>query len=158
MNNPVSSPRAPLAVMIAGGGTGGHLFPGLAVAGELRRRHPEAQITFVGTARGLEARVIPREGYALDVIRSAGLKGKSLGARMRGAALLPVSFVDAWRALSRRRPHVVVGVGGYSSGPTVLMAAWRGIKTVVLEQNVAPGLTNRSLARWVDAAAVSYED
>ena len=93
----------PLSV-IAGGGTGGHLYPGIAVARELIAREPGAQVTFVGTAAGIEARVIPREGFALDLIRSAGLKGKSLRARLRGAALLPLSALDAWRVLSRRRP------------------------------------------------------
>ena len=76
-------------------------------------------VTFAGTARGIEARVVPREGFALDVMRSGGLKGKSLAARLRGLSLLPLSGVDAWRILSRRTPDVVIGVGGYSSGPVV---------------------------------------
>ena len=83
---------------------------------------------------------MPTEGFELDVIRSAGLKGKSLAARARGAALVPVGLVDAWRVLSRRRPHVVMGVGGYSSGPVVLAAAMRRIPTLVLEQNAVPGI------------------
>ena len=146
-----------LRVVIAGGGTGGHLYPGLAVARELQRRVPSARVTFAGTARGLEARVIPREGFELDLIRSAGLKGKSVGALLRGAALLPASALDAWRVLTRRRPMVVIGVGGYSSGPIVLAAALHRIPTLVLEQNATPGLTNRVLARVVDAAAVTFE-
>src|SRR5688572_16933570 len=158
MNAGAHAGRRRLAIVIAGGGTGGHLYPGLAVAHEVRRRHPDAQVTFVGTARGLESRVVPREGFELDVIHSAGLKGKSRLARVKGAALLPRSFVDAWRALSKRRPLAVVGVGGYSSGPVVLTAAWRGIPTMVLEQNAVPGLTNRLLARWVRAAAVTYDE
>jgi UDP-N-acetylglucosamine--N-acetylmuramyl-(pentapeptide) pyrophosphoryl-undecaprenol N-acetylglucosamine transferase len=147
----------PLSVVIAGGGTGGHLYPGIAVAREVLRRRPEARVSFAGTARGLEARVVPREGFELDLIRSAGLKGKSIGARTRGAALLPLSLLDAWRVVSRRRPDVVMGVGGYSSGPVVLLAALRGVPTLVLEQNAIPGLTNRLLARWVRAAAVTYD-
>ena len=143
--------------MIAGGGTGGHLFPGIAVARELLARRPAARVTFAGTAQGIESRVVPREGFELDMIRSGGLKGKSMAGRLRGAALLPASFVDAWRLLSRRRPGLVVGVGGYSSGPVVLTAALRGIPTMLLEQNAVPGLTNRLLARWVDAAAVTFE-
>jgi len=146
-----------LRIVIAGGGTGGHLYPGLAVARELLRRDPHAQVTFAGTARGLESRVIPREGFALDLIRSAGLKGKSIGDAARGASLLPASALDAWRVLSRRRPDVVIGVGGYSSGPIVLAAALRRIPTLVLEQNAVPGFTNRALARVVDAAAVTFE-
>ena len=147
-----------IAVVIAGGGTGGHLYPGIAVAHEIVRRVPGARVTFAGTAQGLEAKVVPREGFELDLIRSSGLKGKSLGSRLRGAALLAPGLWDAWQILSRRRPSVVIGVGGYSSGPVVLMAAVRRQRTLVLEQNAVPGLTNRLLARVVDAAAVSYRD
>ncbi len=147
---------APLRVVIAGGGTGGHVYPGIAVAQELRVRRRDAVVSFAGTARGLEARIVPREGFALDVIRSAGIKGKGVGDRLRGAWLLPLGLIDAWRVVSSRQPHVVVGVGGYSSGPVVLVAALRGVPTMVLEQNAAPGLTNRWLSHVVDAAAVNY--
>jgi UDP-N-acetylglucosamine--N-acetylmuramyl-(pentapeptide) pyrophosphoryl-undecaprenol N-acetylglucosamine transferase len=147
----------PLAVIVAGGGTGGHLYPGIAVAREIVRRDPSARVSFAGTSRGLEARVVPREGFELDVIRSAGIKGKSLGSRLRGAVLLLPSALDAWRIVARRKPDAVIGVGGYSSGPVVMMAALRGVPTMVLEQNVVPGLTNRLLARVVRAAAVTYE-
>ncbi len=144
-------------VVIAGGGTGGHLFPGIAVARAWRARQPDVQISFAGTARGIEARVVPREGFPLDLLRSGGLKGKGLADRLRGASLVPVSLIDAWRILSMRRPDLVIGVGGYSSGPVVLAAAARGIPTLVLEQNAVPGLTNRLLARVVRAAAVTFE-
>jgi UDP-N-acetylglucosamine--N-acetylmuramyl-(pentapeptide) pyrophosphoryl-undecaprenol N-acetylglucosamine transferase len=145
-------------VLIAGGGTGGHLYPGIALARELLARHAEATVTFVGTAAGLESRVVPREGFALDLIRVAGLKGKSLPARLSGLALLPLAAVDAWRVISRRRPDVVVGVGGYASGPVLLVAALRGRPTMLLEQNAMPGLTNRLLAHVVQAAAVTFAD
>jgi UDP-N-acetylglucosamine--N-acetylmuramyl-(pentapeptide) pyrophosphoryl-undecaprenol N-acetylglucosamine transferase len=144
-------------ILIAGGGTGGHLFPGIAVARELIRRRPETVVTFAGTARGIESRAVPREGFALDLLRSAGLKSTSLQARVRGVSLLPLSGLDAWRIISRRAPDVVVGVGGYSSGPIVLAAAARGIPTLLLEQNAVPGLTNRLLARVVTSAAVTFE-
>ena len=144
-------------MLIAGGGTGGHLYPGIAVARALLARVPDAQVTFVGTAAGIESRVVPREGFTLDVIRSAGLKGKSLPSLARGLALLPASALDAWRVLSRRRPSVVIGVGGYSSGPVVALAALRRIPTLLMEQNAVPGLTNRLLASLVSAAAVTYE-
>ena len=114
-------------------------------------------MAFVGTAAGIEATVVPRERFPLDLIRSAGLKGKSLASLVRGLALLPVSAWDAWRVITRRAPDVVVGVGGYSSGPVVALAALRGIPTLVMEQNAAPGLTNRLLARVVRAAAVTFE-
>ncbi len=147
-----------LSVLIAGGGTGGHLYPGIAVARELLSRVPDAHVTFVGTAAGIEARVVPREGFALDCIRSAGLKGRSAQSLARGIALLPVSACDGWRVITRRRPSVVVGVGGYSSGPVVLLAALRGIPTLLMEQNAIPGMTNRLLAPVVDAVAVTYQE
>lgn len=145
-----------LRVVIAGGGTGGHLFPGIAVARELVDRR-KAVVTFAGTEKGIEWRVVPREGFELDTIRSAGLKGKSLAQRARGAALVPLGLLDAWRIVTKRRPNLVIGVGGYSSGPVVLMAALRRTPTMLLEQNAVPGLTNRLLARVVRAAAVTYE-
>jgi UDP-N-acetylglucosamine--N-acetylmuramyl-(pentapeptide) pyrophosphoryl-undecaprenol N-acetylglucosamine transferase len=151
------TPESVLRVVIAGGGTGGHLFPGIAVARALLALRPDARISFAGTAAGIEARVVPREGFELDTIRSAGLRGKSIAARARGAALLPASFVGAWRILSLREPQIVLGVGGYSSGPVVLTAALRRIPTLILEQNAVPGLTNRLLAPFVQAAAVTYE-
>jgi UDP-N-acetylglucosamine--N-acetylmuramyl-(pentapeptide) pyrophosphoryl-undecaprenol N-acetylglucosamine transferase len=154
----MSVDRRSLAIVVAGGGTGGHLYPGIAVARELLRRMPGARVSFVGTALGLEARVVPKEGFELDLIRSAGLKGKSLLSRLRGAALLPMGLADATRVILRRRPDVVMGVGGYSSGPVVLLAALGGIPTMVLEQNAVPGLTNRMLARWVRAAAVTFDE
>ena len=146
-----------MVVLIAGGGTGGHLYPGIAVARELMAQRPDARVVFAGTAAGIESRVVPREGFPLELIRSAGLKGKSAAARMRGAALLPLSALDAWRVLSKCRPAVAVGVGGYSSGPLVGLAALRGIPTLLMEQNAMPGVTNRMLARVVDAAAVTFE-
>jgi UDP-N-acetylglucosamine--N-acetylmuramyl-(pentapeptide) pyrophosphoryl-undecaprenol N-acetylglucosamine transferase len=144
-------------VVIAGGGTGGHLFPGIAIARELMARRPDAVVTFAGTARGIESRVVPREGFSLDVLRSAGLKGRSPMAAARGIALLPLSFADAWGIISRRTPDLVIGVGGYSSGPVVMLAALRGVPTMLAEQNAVPGLTNRLLARVVGAAAVTFD-
>ena len=146
-----------LRVLFAGGGTGGHLFPGIAVARELMRRRPDARVSVAGTARGLEARVVPREGFVLEQVRSQGLVGGSLVAKVRGLATLPLSVWDACRILKRQRPDVVVGLGGYSSGPLVLLAAALGLPTLVLEQNAVPGVTNRLLAPFVRAAAVSFE-
>lgn len=151
------SPTEMVRVLVAGGGTGGHLYPGIAVAREWLRRRSDARITFVGTARGLEARIVPQEGFELDTIRSAGLKGQTTGALIRGLSLLPLSVLDAWRVLRARAPDLVIGVGGYSSGPVVLLASWRGVPTMLLEQNAVPGWTNRLLAHTVRAAAVSFE-
>jgi len=146
-----------MRVLIAGGGTGGHLYPGIAVAREFLRRDGGAEVSFVGTAAGIESRVLAREQLRLDVIRSSGIKGKSIVRRLRGAFLVPLSVADAWRVISKRRPQLVIGVGGYSSGPVVLAAALRGVPTMVLEQNAVPGLTNRLLAPFVRAAAVTYD-
>jgi UDP-N-acetylglucosamine--N-acetylmuramyl-(pentapeptide) pyrophosphoryl-undecaprenol N-acetylglucosamine transferase len=146
-----------LRIVIAGGGTGGHLYPGIAVAREIAARRPDAQISFGGTAKGIEARAVPLAGFPLDLIRSGGLKGKSIAARGRGAALLPLSLIDAWRVVRRRRPRLVIGVGGYSSGPVVLVAAFGGVPTLLLEQNAVPGLTNRMLSSFASAAAVTFE-
>ncbi len=147
----------PLRIVIAGGGTGGHLYPGIAVAREVLTRRPDAEVTFAGTRQGIETRVVPKEGFPLDLIRSSGIKGKSLTGRLQGVSTLPFSVFDAWRLVSARRPHLVLGVGGYSSGPVVMVAALRGVPTMLLEQNAMPGLTNRVLARFVRAAGVTFE-
>lgn len=144
-------------VLFAGGGTGGHLFPGIAVACELRRRHADAHVVFAGSGKPLEARIVERGGFMLDRIRTRGLAGQSAGSLLRGLALLPVSMFDAAALLRRHRPRLVVGLGGYSSGPTVLCAALAGLPTMLLEQNAVPGVTNRILARIVRAAAVPSE-
>ena len=147
-----------MRILIAGGGTGGHLYPGIALARELMRRDASTEVRFVGTSSGIEARVVPREGFQLDLIRVAGLKGKSLGDRLRGFLLLPLATIDAWRVISRLRPNVVVGVGGFASGPVLALAALRRYPTMLLEQNALPGLTNRLLAPMVRAAAVNFEE
>jgi UDP-N-acetylglucosamine--N-acetylmuramyl-(pentapeptide) pyrophosphoryl-undecaprenol N-acetylglucosamine transferase len=115
-------------------------------------------IEFVGTATGVEGRVVPREGYPLTLIRVAGLKGKSRIERLQGFLLLPIAAVDAWRVISRHRPDVVVGVGGFASGPVLMLAALRGYPTMLLEQNALPGVTNRLLAWVVREAAVTFEE
>jgi UDP-N-acetylglucosamine--N-acetylmuramyl-(pentapeptide) pyrophosphoryl-undecaprenol N-acetylglucosamine transferase len=132
------------------------LYPGIAVARELVARVPDALISFAGTARGIESRVVPREGFPLDLIRSSGIKGKSLVDRIRGAMLVPASLIDAWRVVSARHPKLVIGVGGYSSGPVVLVAVLRNIPTLLLEQNAVPGLTNRLLAPFARAIGVTF--
>lgn len=149
----IGAPR----VLFAGGGTGGHLFPGIAVARALLRRHPRARVAFAGTGRGIEARVLAREGFRFEPIRSAGLMGKSPLAVARTVALAPLTLFDAARALRRVRPDLVIGLGGYSAGPVVLLAALAGRSTMLMEQNAVPGMTNRMLAPIVRAAAVSFE-
>jgi UDP-N-acetylglucosamine--N-acetylmuramyl-(pentapeptide) pyrophosphoryl-undecaprenol N-acetylglucosamine transferase len=146
-----------MRVLIAAGGTGGHIYPGIAVAKEVMRRHPGSAVRFVGTARGLETRLVPQAGFELKLIESAGLKNVGMAARARGLWLLPKSFVAARRLIREFKPDVVAGAGGYVSGPVLLMAALMNVPTLVMESNALPGFTNRALARFIDKAAVSFE-
>lgn len=143
--------------LFAAGGTGGHIYPALAVAKELTSRHENSTVRFVGTARGLETRLVPQAGFELSLIESAGLTNMNLGARLRGLWLLPKSFTAARRLISEFRPDVVVGAGGYVTGSVLLTAALMRIPTLVMESNAVPGFTNRRLARFVRAATVSFE-
>jgi UDP-N-acetylglucosamine--N-acetylmuramyl-(pentapeptide) pyrophosphoryl-undecaprenol N-acetylglucosamine transferase len=146
-----------MRVLVAAGGTGGHIYPGVAVAKEVMRRDPRSVVRFVGTARGLETRLVPQAGFELSLIESAGLKNVGAAARVRGLLLLPKSFAAARRLIREFRPDVVIGAGGYVSGPVLLTAALMRVPTLVMESNALPGWTNRVLARFVDRATVSFE-
>jgi len=146
-----------MRALFAAGGTGGHIYPALAVAKELTTRHAGSAVRFVGTARGLETRLVPQANFDLSLIESAGLTNMSLGARLRGLWLLPKSFAAARNLIREFRPDVVVGAGGYVTGSVLLTAALMRIPTLVMESNAVPGFTNRRLARFVDAATVSFE-
>ena len=146
-----------MRALIAAGGTGGHIYPGVAVAKEIMRRDPESEVRFVGTVRGLETRLVPQAGFELSLIESTGLKNVSAVARFRGVAVLPKSLLGARRLISGFHPDVVIGAGGYVSGPVLLTAALMRFPTLVMESNALPGWTNRRLARFVDKAAVSFE-
>ena len=148
----------PPSILIAGGGTGGHIYPGIAIADELRRRDPRAEVRFVGTARGLETRIVPRAGFGLELIEVTALKRVGASGRVKSVYLLPRSFLAVRSLIKSFRPAVVIGVGGYASGPAVLVAALMGVPTLIAEQNALPGFTNRVLARFVRAAAVSFEE
>src|SRR5438874_4341901 len=145
-----------MRVLIAAGGTGGHIYPAIAVAKEIMRRDSKSVVRFVGTTRGLENRLVPQAGFELSIIESAGLVNMGLWQRLRGLLVLPKSFLDARRLIKSFAPEVVVGAGGYVSGPVVLTAALMHHPTVVMELNAVPGFTNRRLARFVDAASVSF--
>ncbi len=146
-----------MRVLIAAGGTGGHIYPAIAVANEIARRDAASVIRFVGTARGLETRLVPQAGYELSLIESAGLVNMSLRERMRGLLVLPKSFGAARRLIREFRPDAVVGAGGYVTGPVLLVAALSRVPTLIMESNAVPGFTNRRLIRFVDAAAASFE-
>jgi UDP-N-acetylglucosamine--N-acetylmuramyl-(pentapeptide) pyrophosphoryl-undecaprenol N-acetylglucosamine transferase len=144
------------SLLIAGGGTGGHVFPALAVAREWLSRG-ERSVVFVGTERGMEARLVPRAGLPLETIRVAGLKGIGGAKFFRNVALLPAGLLDSERIIGRHRFGAAFGVGGYASGPMMLLAAMHSIPTVVFEPNVEPGFTNRVLARIATRLAVASE-
>src|SRR6185295_10096354 len=124
-----------MRALIAAGGTGGHIYPALAVAQEIMRRAPESQVRFVGTARGLETRLVPQAGFELSLIESAGLVNMGLTARVRGLALLPRSFWAARRLIRTINPQIVVGAGGYVTGPVLMTAALMRLPTLVMESN-----------------------
>lgn len=147
-----------MRVLIAGGGTGGHLFPGVAIAEELRARDPAAAVQFVGTARGLEARVLPELGWDLALIQVSGLKTVGVVGALRGLVRLPRALWQARRIVKQFRPDAVIGVGGYASGPVVLMARLRGVPTAICEQNSIPGLTNKILGRVVRRVFLSFAE
>lgn len=147
-----------MKVIIAAGGTGGHIYPGIAVAKELLRRDSGTEIRFVGTARGLETRLVPENGFELMTIDSAGLKNVGLAGKIKGLLILPKSFLEARKLLRGFRPDVVVGAGGYVTGPVLLMASLMRIPTMVMDSNALPGFTNRQLARFVDKAALTFEE
>ncbi len=147
-----------MKVMIAAGGTGGHIFPGVAIAREFQQRDPQCEILFVGTPRGLESKIVPKQGFELALLQVGALKGVSMGQRIKSLFGLPMSFVAALGLLRRFKPDVVIGVGGYSSGPVLLMAGLRGLPTMLVEPNAMPGFTNRVLARFADGAALAFED
>ena len=145
-------------VVIAGGGTGGHLYPGIALARALTRNDMDIEISFVGTQKGLEAKVLPQEGFNLKTILSAGLLGKKKIARWVSWCKLPISTAQSMSFLLRKRPGLVVGVGGYASGPLVLSAWVLRIPILIHEQNCIPGMTNKWLGKIADKIAVSFKD
>jgi len=143
-------------ILIAGGGTGGHIIPALAIADELKARHG-AEILFVGTARGLESRLVPQAGYRLQLIKVGQLNHVSLATRLQTLVDLPAGLLQCFGLLREFRPDVVIGVGGYASGPVMGAAILRGIPTLAFEPNAVPGMANRLVGTRVKAAAVNFE-
>jgi UDP-N-acetylglucosamine--N-acetylmuramyl-(pentapeptide) pyrophosphoryl-undecaprenol N-acetylglucosamine transferase len=145
-------------MLVAGGGTGGHVFPGIALAEEVVTRHPGNDVVFIGTARGLEATVVPKAGFPIELIEVRGLKGKGIADTIRNLMLLPLALWQSFQILRRWRPDIVVGVGGYASGPVVLAAWLLRIPTAVQEQNAIAGFTNRVLGRVAQAAFIAFPE
>jgi UDP-N-acetylglucosamine--N-acetylmuramyl-(pentapeptide) pyrophosphoryl-undecaprenol N-acetylglucosamine transferase len=147
-----------MKLMIAAGGTGGHIYPGIAVAKELMRRNADSEILFVGTARGLETKIVPQNGFQLSLITSVGLKNVGFLGKLKGLGVLPISFIEAAKLLREFKPDVVVGAGGYVSGPVLFVASLLRVPTLIMDSNALPGFTNRRLAPFVDKAALTFEE
>jgi len=147
-----------MRLLIAGGGTGGHLFPGIAVAEEFLSRDPANEVLFVGTERGVEARLLPKLGYRLELIAAAGVRGKSLLGQLKGLAGLMYGYSQSRQILKEFKPNLVLGVGGYASAPVVLAARGLLIPRFVHEQNAIPGMTNKLLSRLAGLAFISLEE
>jgi UDP-N-acetylglucosamine--N-acetylmuramyl-(pentapeptide) pyrophosphoryl-undecaprenol N-acetylglucosamine transferase len=147
-----------LRIIIAGGGTGGHLFPGVAIAQEFRARNSQNEIIFVSTGNPLEKRILSKMNFALECISVEGIKGRGLWNQIKSMSKLPAGIFGAIRILGRFKPDLIVGLGSYSAGPAVLAARLFGKKIVLHEQNLLPGITNRILARFADMIFISFED
>ena len=147
-----------MRLIIAGGGTGGHLFPGIAVAEEFLSRKADNQVMFVGTERGIEARAVPAAGFRLELISAAGIRGKGVLSKFRGAVMMLGGYRQSRGLLASFRPDVVLGVGGYASLPMLLAARSMGIYCVIHEQNAVPGMTNKLLAKVVDRIFITVEE
>jgi len=144
-------------LLIAGGGTGGHVFPALAIAQEWLSRGNEREVVLVGTQRGIEMKLVPQAGLPLETLRVAGLKGKGGATLLRNLAMLAPAMLDARRVLRKHKPVAAFGVGGYAAGP-MLLATWLGrVPNVIFEPNAEPGFTNRVLARISTRIAIGYE-
>jgi UDP-N-acetylglucosamine--N-acetylmuramyl-(pentapeptide) pyrophosphoryl-undecaprenol N-acetylglucosamine transferase len=147
-----------MRLIVAGGGTGGHLFPGVAIAEEVKARDPAAEVLFVGTARGIEARVCPKLGWPLEMIDASGLKTVGALGALRGLAKVPRALLQSRRIVRKFRPDAVLGVGGYASGPVVLAARLSGVPTAILEPNSVPGLANRMVGRLVRHVFLAFDE
>jgi len=149
---------APLRIVIAGGGTGGHLFPGIALAQEFMARNPTNRLLFVGTGKPFETTALSKAGFVHKGITSEGIKGRGILNQTKSILKIPRGILESVMILKQFRPDLVVGVGGYSAGPLVAGAWLLGIKIVLHEQNILPGITNRILSRLADRIYVSFDD
>ncbi len=147
-----------MKVLIAAGGTGGHIYPGIAVAKEIMRRDENSEVRFVGTSRGLETKIVPANGFELSLINSAGLKNVGFVGKVKGLAVLPQSFLEARKLIKDFQPDAVIGAGGYVSGPVLLTGSLMRVPTLVMESNALPGFTNRKLAPFITKAALTFDE
>jgi len=144
-------------VIIAGGGTGGHLYPGIAVAEEIYRQEPDSDVLFVGTKTGIESRILPKEGYKLEIIPAGGVVNKNIFSKFISFMKMTGGFFKSFFVLRSFKPDIVIGVGGYASAPMLSAAALMRFPTMIMEQNLYPGTTNRFLSRIVDRVVVAFD-
>ena len=148
---------AAMKLLIAGGGTGGHVIPALAIAKEWLSRGKEREVVLVGTERGIEMKLVPQAGLPLETLRVAGLKGKGGATLLRNVAMLAPAMLDARRVLKKHQPVAAFGVGGYAAGPMMLATWFSGVPNIIFEPNAEPGLTNKLLAKLSKRIATGYE-
>lgn len=147
-----------MRVVIAGGGTGGHLYPGIALAETFKRLQGGSAILFVGTAQGMEATLLPEKGFSFEAISAKGLIGKGAGAKAKSLLLVPLGLMQSIRILKRFSPHLVIGIGGYAAGPVLLAAVLLRIRRIIVEPNLVPGLANKLIAPYADLAVIAFEE
>ena len=147
-----------MRVVISGGGTGGHIYPAIAIANKIKEKIPQAQILFIGTAQGLESDIVPKAGYDIETITVSYLRRKVSLHNIKSAGMLLKGLWEARNIIKNFKPDIVIGTGGFVCGPVVFMAAKMGIKTLIHEQNVFPGITNKILGNYVNKIAISFEE
>jgi UDP-N-acetylglucosamine--N-acetylmuramyl-(pentapeptide) pyrophosphoryl-undecaprenol N-acetylglucosamine transferase len=147
-----------LRIAFAGGGTGGHLFPGIAIAQEFQHRNAATRIIFVSTGNPLERSVLAKAGFELDCITAAGIKGRGIWNQLKSTAKIPIGILESMRIIKKFGPDLAIGLGSYSAGPVIIGAWLQRIPTVVHEQNILPGITNRILSRFAERLYISFEN
>ena len=147
-----------MRVILSGGGTGGHIYPAISIANKIKEEHPDAVILFIGTKSGMENSIVTKEGYPIKFITVSYLKRRFSLHNIKSAIMLLKGILGAKKIIKNFKPDIVVGTGGFVCGPVVYSASRLGIKTIIHEQNVFPGLTNRILDRYVDKIALSFKE
>lgn len=147
-----------MRIALAGGGTGGHLFPGIAIADELKRVEGSAEVVFIGTEHGIEASIVPREGYAIRYIKAEGIAGKSFVKKGRAVMRTAFSLYQSFKMLRELKPDALIGLGGYASFAPAFAGSLLGIPTLIMEQNAVPGIANKVLSRFADIICVTYHE
>lgn len=147
-----------MRVILSGGGTGGHIYPAISIANKIKEKHPDSEILFIGTEKGMESDIVPKAGYTIKFVTVSYLRRKISLQNIKSAGMLFKGILEARKIIKEFKPDIVIGTGGFVCGPVLYVAAKLGIKTIIHEQNVFPGLTNRILDKYVDTIAVSFNE